>query len=527
MVVVMRPSLLVTVFLSALIGVGAASSWHFIALGDVTPESVAVWGQILLSFLAVCALTSLNIGLRWFRWHFLLRGFGVRLPARHSLLVFTVSLPMIATPWAIGELAQAWLLRAWTRRPFLLALGMWLISRLADALALVFIGFVLKGFALPLAFGLVLVASLVPGLSSGRMARVLVFLILSLAAWVLPVLGMDLVLWLQGAGISWHEAASVFARGTLLPGLMGLPGGLALSGQSMINDLMADGLATDRAVEAVAILRWGTTWFAVALGLVVFLRMRRRLAKLLRGNVSLAQGHFAELASEYTAEIPDHVRDRLLTRKTDLLVAALARHGIVSGAKGLDMGCGQGWYVTAMAEQGYCMTGADPEPGQLEGAKRHSTARSITLDLAVAGVAKLPWPDGQFDFVYAINVLHHVTDPDVFQRGLGEIVRVLKPGGVFVLFEMNTRNPLFRLYMSYLFPLLRRIDDGTEVWVEPHHLPPVAGANWEAGVEYFTFMPDFVPVWLLKRLAVVEGWLERSPLSHWSAHYAAVLVKNT
>jgi hypothetical protein len=97
---------------------------------------------------------------------------------------------------------------------------------------------------------------------------------------------------------------------------------------------------------------------------------------------------------------------------------------------------------------------------------------------------------------------------------------------VFFLHEINTLNPLFRLYMGYVFPLLRSIDEGNEVWVRPTRLPTIAHATWDTAIDYFTFLPDFFPKWLLHRVAPLERALETSRLRSWSAHYVAMLHKD-
>jgi hypothetical protein len=105
-------------------------------------------------------------------------------------------------------------------------------------------------------------------------------------------------------------------------------------------------------------------------------------------------------------------------------------------------------------------------------------------------------------------------------------VRVLRPGGVFILHEINTQNPVFRLYVGYLFPLIKQIDEGTERWILPSALPSAPGAAWAAEAQYFTFTPDFVPNALQRLLGGIERALERSALRGYSAHYQACLVKN-
>ena len=56
----------------------------------------------------------------------------------------------------------------------------------------------------------------------------------------------------------------------------------------------------------------------------------------------------------------------------------------------------------------------------------------------------LPFGEGQFDVVFAINVLHHVgtSSREAFLR---EMTRVCRAGGLVVVFEHNRCNPLTRL----------------------------------------------------------------------------------
>ena len=170
------------------------------------------------------------------------------------------------------------------------------------------------------------------------------------------------------------------------------------------------------------------------------------------------------------------------------------------------------------------MAAVDASEEQIRAAERHCRSRGASVDLVVSEGQRLPFESARFDFAYSINVLHHMRSPDVQQATLLEIRRVLKPGGVFFLHEMNVENPLFRLYMSYLFPLLRNIDEGTELWLRPSRLPKVPGAVWLDTKLYLTFLPDFLPTALCRALAPLERALERSSLRRYSAHYMATLV---
>jgi ubiquinone/menaquinone biosynthesis C-methylase UbiE len=144
--------------------------------------------------------------------------------------------------------------------------------------------------------------------------------------------------------------------------------------------------------------------------------------------------------------------------------------------------------------------------------------------IAVGSIHCIPSTDDSFDFLYAINVLHHLRSVDEQRRAFVELLRVLKPGGLLFLHEINTRNILFRFYMVYVFPALNCIDEGVERWLLPHQLEQYTDAPVRS-VRYFTFLPDFVPQSVARLLAPVERWLERSPFGIYSAHYMAVIFK--
>ena len=68
----------------------------------------------------------------------------------------------------------------------------------------------------------------------------------------------------------------------------------------------------------------------------------------------------------------------------------------------------------------------------------HTTGRireaGFVSDLRVADAESLPFPDNSFDIVYSWGVIHHSPDT---QRCLGEIFRVLRPGGVARIMVYN------------------------------------------------------------------------------------------
>ena len=55
--------------------------------------------------------------------------------------------------------------------------------------------------------------------------------------------------------------------------------------------------------------------------------------------------------------------------------------------------------------------------------------------LVVKSIDEIDFPDNSFDLVTIWSVLEHVTDPEKFQKGCRNIVRVTRPGGQILLSE--------------------------------------------------------------------------------------------
>jgi ubiquinone/menaquinone biosynthesis C-methylase UbiE len=239
----------------------------------------------------------------------------------------------------------------------------------------------------------------------------------------------------------------------------------------------------------------------------------------LRTPAPASASHFDDISRAYDAQIPAPQREALLLRKTTLMRDALTRLRI--GPRGLDVGCGQGWYVARMRELGYDVRGIDASAGQIALARRHVDDPAV---IAEGTALRIDAPDASYDFAYSINVLHHLASVTEQRAAFAELFRVLKPGGLVFVHEMNTRNVLFRFYMGYVFPTVNCIDEGTERWLLPHRLHNYTSAPVIA-TSYFTFMPEFAPGPALRLVRPIEALLEASPLRVYSAHYMAVLQK--
>jgi ubiquinone/menaquinone biosynthesis C-methylase UbiE len=104
---------------------------------------------------------------------------------------------------------------------------------------------------------------------------------------------------------------------------------------------------------------------------------------------------------------------------------------IEPGKSVLDVGCGTGTLAIAarkrVGESGKA-AGIDASPEMIARARKKARKAGTDVDFRSAVIEALPFPDGTFDTVLATIMLHHLPD-DVRRRGIGEMRRVLKPGG--------------------------------------------------------------------------------------------------
>jgi SAM-dependent methyltransferase len=99
------------------------------------------------------------------------------------------------------------------------------------------------------------------------------------------------------------------------------------------------------------------------------------------------------------------------------------------GVAVLDVGCGAGEVCVELAvrvgPRGK-VAGIDPSEAMIAAAKRAADASGQRVDLRVASIYALPFPDGAFDAVRAERVFQHLEDPEA---GLREMLRVTRSGG--------------------------------------------------------------------------------------------------
>ena len=132
-----------------------------------------------------------------------------------------------------------------------------------------------------------------------------------------------------------------------------------------------------------------------------------------------------------------------------------------SPSRVLEVGCGTGNYVNSLAAitSAQC-SGLDPSSKMLDAARQKNTPVAWVQGSAEA----LPFPNASYDFVYSVDVLHHVQDRGAFFR---EAIRVLANGGWFVTATDSERTirqrSLFHYFPEAIEPEVARYPKSGEI----------------------------------------------------------------
>jgi SAM-dependent methyltransferase len=202
---------------------------------------------------------------------------------------------------------------------------------------------------------------------------------------------------------------------------------------------------------------------------------------------------YTAVAHEYDDVFPRHVAEHYINKRTSLIKDLLPLGGLV-----LDVGCGTGQLGSAIASEGFDVFGVDLSASMV------AKARERGLVGTFAGVTSaLPFAADSFDLALTVATLHHLETPERVAATVGEMGRVVKPGGFVVLWDHNPANPYWPI-------LMKRVpqDSGDERLVP---LAELLGDVREAGLElHRAFRSGFTPDFLPQALAGVWRWVERT-----------------
>lgn len=128
----------------------------------------------------------------------------------------------------------------------------------------------------------------------------------------------------------------------------------------------------------------------------------------------------------------------------------------------MDIATGTGDLAIALAATGAKrVVGLDISPGMLEVGKEKVSKKSLdsTIEMVLGDSENLAFENNTFD---AITVAFGVRNFENLEKGLGEIFRVLRPGGQFVVLETSvpTKFPYkqgYAFYTKYILPSIGKL----------------------------------------------------------------------
>jgi SAM-dependent methyltransferase len=185
-----------------------------------------------------------------------------------------------------------------------------------------------------------------------------------------------------------------------------------------------------------------------------------------------------------------------LVRRVGARHSAFLSRGLTPGARILDLGCGRGFVLDALADRGFEVHGVEISAEAARGADPRAEIR-IAPRLADAG-----YSEAFFDEVLIWHVLEHLGDP---RRTLEEVRRILRPGGRLVVavpnfsslqarctgaawFHLDLPRHLFHFPLAALRTLLR--DIGFEIASEHHFSLRQSPFGWvQSFLNFFPNLP--------------------------------------
>jgi ubiquinone/menaquinone biosynthesis C-methylase UbiE len=161
----------------------------------------------------------------------------------------------------------------------------------------------------------------------------------------------------------------------------------------------------------------------------------------------------ASIRVDYDAIAHLYDRQPYRTKSPDPELSAFVSVVTGTGALSvLDIGCGTGNQLVANRAilPNARMVGLDRSLEML----RQAQSKGSDIVWVQADAAMLPFGGGSFDFITCQHAFHHVRDREAM---LGEVLRVLRPGGRFVLHSLDPRESPDWLYYQY-FPEAHAVD---------------------------------------------------------------------
>ena len=116
----------------------------------------------------------------------------------------------------------------------------------------------------------------------------------------------------------------------------------------------------------------------------------------------------------------------------------------------VEVGCGPAWLSCALASEGYNTTCLDYSENALNIARKNYEMQGNKGEFIVGDALNMAFEDNSFDVVLSTGLLEHFEDPSVV---INEMVRILKPGGIFYSDIVPKKFALFRAHIDFVIGL--------------------------------------------------------------------------
>ena len=169
-------------------------------------------------------------------------------------------------------------------------------------------------------------------------------------------------------------------------------------------------------------------------GLEVLWRGQTGRHPTLNGDTALEDGRPPMSSKEYFDDVARHWdRMREVFFSEAVRDRAISTAQVQPGEIAADIGAGSGFVTEGLLERGLRVIAVDQSPVMLEEIGR-KFASPGALDCRVGQAEELPLTNESVDHVFANMYLHHVESP---LDAIGEMVRILKPGGTLVITDLD------------------------------------------------------------------------------------------